>query len=79
MTCRDEILEAVKSIRRRSGRDTFALHEIVTGMKRKGTGYSESTIRTHVSSRMCSNAPDHHSMVYDDLVRVDRGLYKLAR
>ena len=79
MTCREEILAAVQSVRRRSGRDTLALQEILTEMKSKGTAYSESTIRTHVASRMCSNAPDHHSMVYDDLVRVDRAKYKLAR
>ena len=39
--------------------------------------YSESTIRTHVTSRMCANAPDNHGTTYDDLVRVGRGLYRL--
>jgi len=40
--------------------------------------YAESTIRTHVTSRMCANAPNHHAVTYDDLVRTDGGRYRLA-
>ena len=42
------------------------------------SGYAESTIRTHVTSRMCGNAPDNHAVTYDDLVRIDAGRYRLA-
>ena len=77
-TCRDEILEAIRSILSRSGRDSFELDEVVREMAGRGTSYSENTIRTHVGSSMCSNAPDHHAVVHQDLVRIDRGVYRLA-
>lgn len=77
-TCRDEILEAIRSILSRSGRDSFELDEVIREMSARGTSYSESTIRTHVGSRMCVNAPDHHAVVHQDLVRLDRGVYRLA-
>lgn len=74
-TCRDEILEAFARLERRHRRREFPLAEIVLEVQRAGTSYRESTIRTHVTSRMCGDAPDHHETVYNDLVRVDRGLY----
>ena len=52
--------------------------EIVDHMARQGTRYRESTIRTHVTSRLCVDAPDHHAVRYPDLVRVERGRYRLA-
>lgn len=47
-------------------------------MLRRGTSYAESTIRTMVVSHMCTNAPDHASVTYDDFERVDRGAYRLV-
>ncbi len=77
MTCRDEILEAFADLSKRTDRDTFSPAEIIAEMRRKGTTYAESTIRTHIVSRMCSNAPDHHAVVYSDLERVGPGLYRV--
>jgi hypothetical protein len=79
MTCRDEVLDAIDAILRRSGRDRFTVAEVVDEMARRGTEYAESTIRTHVTSRMCANAPHHHGVVYGDLLRVGRATYRLAR
>ncbi len=79
MTCRDEILDAVAGIIRRSGQEQFTVAEVIQEMSRRGTSYAESTIRTHVTSRMCANAPDHHGVVYGDLLRIGRGTYRLAR
>jgi hypothetical protein len=79
MTCRDEIIETFEGLSRRHGRDTFSPSEIVREMRQDGSRYRESTIRTHVVSRMCANAPDHHAVVYDDLERVGPGMYKLRR
>lgn len=39
--------------------------------------YKESTIRTHITSKLCANAPVNHAMVYRDLFRVDVGYYRL--
>lgn len=79
MTCREEILDAVHALLRRTSRDDFTLQQLLQEMRRRGSSYSESTIRTHVTSRMCANAPDHHAVVFDDLERMGRGVYRLRR
>jgi len=77
-TCRDEILECIRRVT--AAKDTpFAIDEIVAGMRAGGTGYAESTIRTHITSRMCADAPDNHAKTYADLDRVERGVYRLRR
>jgi hypothetical protein len=74
MTCRDAILAA---IRRHAPDATFAADDVIRWMA--GATYAESTIRTHVVSRMCREAPDNHGTVYDDLERVERGIYRMKR
>lgn len=78
-TCREEILEAIRTLNARSGQDIFSVQEVIDELRRVGTRYTESTIRTHVTSRMCADAPDHHGRTYEDLQRLDRGLYRLRR
>lgn len=76
MTARTEILAALSSIESRSADDTFTAQDVVDELRRRGSSYAESTIRTHVTSRMCANAADHHARVYDDLGRVSDGRYR---
>jgi hypothetical protein len=76
-TAREEILAAVADIVRRSGREDFELGDVLAEMRRRGSRYSESTIRTHVVSRMCADAPNHHATTFDDFDRQDRGRYRL--
>lgn len=78
MTCRDEILDAILSIIGGSTEVEFTVREVIEEMQRRGTRYKESTIRTHVTSRMCANAPDNHPVTYDDLLRTGRASYVLA-
>jgi hypothetical protein len=77
MTCRDEILETAKRIMHRNGESNFVLAELIDEMQKYGTTYQESTIRTHVTSRMCANAPDHHAVTYSDLERIAPGRYRV--
>jgi hypothetical protein len=77
-TCREEILEAIAALISRTESDVFSVSDVVSEMKARGTSYPEATIRTHVTSRMCGNAPDNHGVVYSDLRRLDRGNYKLS-
>ena len=77
MTCRDEILEAVHQVLLRTTGDAFTVQQIVDEMRARNTLYEESTIRTHVTSRMCTNAPDNHAVVHRDLERIDSGTYRL--
>jgi hypothetical protein len=75
-TAREQILEAVGYITR-GGRQTFTIAEVITELERRGSQLARSTIRTHIASRMCANAPDHHGTTYDDFERVDHGEYRL--
>ena len=77
MTCRDEILDVANFLIRNRGKNEFTPIEIINEMKRRGTKYKESTIRTHITARMCVNAPENHLNKTDDLYRVRRGVYKL--
>ena len=77
MTYRDEILETATRLMQRNGEDSFILADLIAEMTNSGTSYQESTIRTHVTSRLCANAPDHHAVTYPDLERVASGRYRL--
>jgi hypothetical protein len=77
MTARDEVLAAAKELAARTSDGTFTVEEILDHLRRRGSRYKPSTIRTHVTSRMCVNAPNHHAVTYRDLVRVGEGRYRL--
>ena len=74
-TARSEILEAIPAVQRSDG--TFTLESIVRELRRRKSRYAEGTIRTHVVSRMCANARANHAVTYDDLEKVDTGVYRL--
>lgn len=76
MTCRDEIITCAKAIIDQQGVNEFSIADILEGMRRNGTQYADSTIRTHIVSKMCVNAPPNHDVRYADLERIDRGLYR---
>lgn len=78
-TCRREILDAFAALERRHGRETFSPAEVIAEARARGSQHAESTIRTHIVSAMCVNAPPNHAVRYPDLERVDRGLYRRAR
>ena len=78
MTCRDEVLSAAAKLVG-DGIDPFSPDDVKKEMRRRGSKYEDSTIATHVTSRMCANAPQNHARVYDDLVRVGHGLYRLNK
>jgi hypothetical protein len=73
MACRDEILSAIRD----EIRGDFRPDDVIAILRRRGSRYKESTIRTHVCSRMCGDAPQNHAVVYNDLQRVGSGRYQL--
>lgn len=77
MTARDEVLAAAIELAAHSRDGTFTVDDILNHLRRQSSSYKPSTIRTHVVSRMCANAPDHHQVTYPDLLRVDERTYKL--
>lgn len=77
MTARQEILEVARGLTDR-GLSPFSPQQIVDELRRRGSRYPESTIRTHIVSAMWMNAPDNHALTYPDLRRVGRGRYRFA-
>lgn len=75
--CREELIAALKKIIQNKNKNEFTIEEVVNFMQKEGTEYKESTIRTHISSRLCVNSPENHAVTYDDIERIDRGIYKL--
>ena len=78
MTARDDLLDAVPRRRARLGRADFTPGEMIEELHRAGSVYADSTIRTHVVSRMCGGAPDGHAVVFNDFERVGPGRYRLS-
>ena len=76
-TCREEILDVAAQLSRR-GDGILTPVEVLAEMRRLGSRFADSTIRAHVISRMCTNAPDNHPVVDLDLVRVGHGQYRLT-
>ena len=74
-TAREQILAAIGRITTGSA-DSFTVSDIVAELTTSGTDLAASTIRTHVTSRMCGDSPDNHGTTYDDLERVGRGVYR---
>ncbi len=77
-TCRQEVLDALEALGRRHDREAFSPAELVAEVLARGSARPESTIRTHIVSAMCVNAPANHAVRYPDLERVGRGLYRRA-
>ena len=77
MTARQEILEVARDLTAR-GLAPFAPRDILAELERRGTRYPESTLRTHIISAMCINAPTNHAVTYPDLRRVGHGSYELT-
>jgi len=77
MTCREELLKAVRNVIKGKEINEFSIDEVIDYMKQNGTKFKESTVRTHIASRCCQNAPEHHGVVYEDYLRIGHGLYKL--
>ena len=75
--CREELLEIITALVKEKGKNEFTLTEAVEAMANNHSVYSENTIRTHISSRCCVNAPKHHETTYDDYERVGRGVYRI--
>ena len=76
-SCRDELLKVVKEVVSKKDKNEFTVIEIVNAMKEHGTVYKESTIRTHITSKCCVNAPAHHTERFPDYERIEHGLYKV--
>ncbi len=78
-TCREHILIAVKHIITTKNDNEFTILEILDYLKQQNSPYKESTIRTHITSKLCKNAPEHHAVTYNDFTRIKPGVYALNK
>jgi hypothetical protein len=73
MAVHDEILRAALRLCRRRGDWRFKPSEIVLALPH----LNAATVRTHIVSRCCVNAPANHPHRIDYFKRVSRGLYEI--
>ena len=74
MHVHDEVLGAAIRICGERGGWTFTPDEIVRALPHQ----NPSTVRTHVVSRCCTNAPKNHPHKWDYFRRTSRGHYEIA-
>jgi len=69
----EEVLQAARRLCRERGGWTFAPEEIVRALPH----LNASSVRTHVVSRCCVDAPQNHPHKWDYFARVERGRYEI--
>jgi hypothetical protein len=72
-TAREAVLAAFAQLERATGRSEFGLRHVVNHILTQTSTWRESTLRTHIASHMCIDAPEH---LHADLERVCRGSYR---
>lgn len=74
MAIHDEVLNAARRICRERGDWKFVPQEIVRALPQ----LNENSVRTHIVSRCCINAPKNHPHKWNYFHRVRRGVYEIA-
>jgi len=77
MTCREEMLIAVRQIINEKGRNEFTPKEVRDRMVKNGTKFSENTMNGELTSRLCKDAPINHVARHEDFERIRWGVYRL--
>ncbi len=74
MAIHDEVLRAARRICRERGEWTFTPQEIVRALPE----LNENSVRTHIVSRCCINAPKNHPHKWNYFRRTSRGVYEIS-
>lgn len=77
LTCREELLQCAKELVLLKGENQFSINELVNTMIGKGSNFKESTMRTHITSKCCVDAPMNHNTNYNDYMRLGDGNYAI--
>lgn len=77
-TVRQMVLEAARHLEA-AGKAPWSPADIRRELRASGIDFNESSVNTHIVSAMCIEAPQNHAVAYQDLHRVGRGQYRLAR
>ena len=73
MAIHDEVLSAARRLCRERGEWTFSAEEVVRALAH----LNEHSVRAHVASRCCVNAPAHHAHRWPYFRRLARGRYEI--
>jgi len=73
MPVHDQVLDAARRLCRERGAWTFRPDEVVRALPH----LNPSTVRTHIVSRCCVNAPKNHPHRWEYFRRVERGVYEI--
>jgi predicted RNase H-like HicB family nuclease len=73
MHVHEEVLEAARRLAAPRRDWSFTVREIVSALP----ALNQSTVRTHVVSRCCVNAPKNHPHKWDYFRRIGRGRYRI--
>src|SRR2546426_12597138 len=73
MAIHDEVLSAARRLCRERGEWTCSAEEVVRAL----APLNEHSVRAHVASRCCVNAPAHHSHRWPYFRRLARGRYEI--
>ena len=73
MAIHDDVLNTARRLCRERGGWTFRPDEVVRALPHR----NPSSVRTHIVSRCCVNAPKHHAHRWAYFRRVTRGLYEI--
>ena len=77
MSAREDIKRAAAALTDQ-GQVPFSPIELIGEARKLGCLYRDPTLRTHIVNYMCINAGGESAGMYPDLLRVSRGLYRLA-
>ncbi len=78
MACHDDVLLAAQTIVRNKVVNQFTIPEVFKNLSQQSSQYSDSTVRTHITSRCCKNTPDNHAVTYEYFERIRHGVYQLT-
>lgn len=73
MAIHEEVLDAARRLCQARGSWTFSPTDIVDALPH----LNERSVRTHVVSRCCANAPSHHAHRWPYFHRLQRGVYEI--
>jgi hypothetical protein len=79
LSARAAVLAAARDLAAASANGTFSPAEVVAECRRRQSGFADGTVRTHVVSVMCADAPVNHSRTFADFERAGGGRYRLRR
>lgn len=74
MPIHDMVLATAQRISARRADGIFRLAEVVAALP----NLNERSVRTHVASRCCVDAPEHHAHRWPYFERAGRGMYRLC-